>query len=142
MRLSVSKILIESSNNTLLQLFRYTIVGGIAFLCDIGLLFVLTEYFHIHYIISASISFIIGLLVNYFLSKIWVFTNSNYNNKTIEFTLFAFIGLIGLILNNLFLWFFTDYFHIWYILSKVITTIITYLWNFFARKYLLFNNRN
>lgn len=135
----IEKLLVSSSNNTLLQLFRYTFVGGFAFVVDFGLLYTLTEFGDLHYLLSATISFVAGLVVNYVLSKLWVFTQSTYSNKRVEFLLFAIIGVIGLLINNVSIWLLSDVLGLWYMLSKAITTIVTYLWNFFARKYLLFN---
>jgi len=129
------------TNNTLLQLFRYTFVGGLAFLVDFGTLYFLTEFFHIHYLVSAGIAFIFGLTVNYFLSILWVFSSRTMENRLLEFFLFALIGLVGLGLTELFLWILTDIFLIYYLLSKIITTIIVYFWNFFVRKLMLFNKQ-
>lgn len=126
------------TDNTLLQLFRYTFVGGFAFVVDFGLLFVLTEYAGFHYLVSAAVAFVAGLLVNYALSKLWVFSRTNYSNRLVEFLLFALVGIIGLGLTEVFMWCFTTLLGLYYILSKVITTAIVYLWNFFGRKYLIF----
>jgi putative flippase GtrA len=134
-------IFIGETNSTFLQLFRYTFVGGAAFIADFGILYILTEYFKIHYLISAGISFILGLLINYFLSVKWVFNSRAMKNRTLEFLLFTLIGLIGLGLNELFLWILTDVLLIYYLLSKIFTAIIVYFWNFFARKFLLFRNQ-
>lgn len=129
----------EKTDSTLLQLFRYTIVGGFSFLIDFGTLFALTEYFNIHYLFSAGIAFILGLIVNYFLSVKWVFNSTVMKNRLLEFLLFALIGLVGLGLNELFLWILTDLFFIYYLLSKIITTVVVYFWNFFARKLIIFH---
>jgi len=129
------------TNNTLLQLFRYTFVGGFAFLVDFGTLFFLTEFFHIHYLVSAGIAFIFGLTINYFLSVLWVFSSRTMESRLLEFFLFALIGLIGLGLTELFLWILTDILLIYYLLSKIITTIVVYFWNFFVRKLILFNKQ-
>lgn len=126
------------TDNTLLQLFRYTFVGGFAFVVDFGLLFVLTEYAGFLYLVSAAVAFVAGLLVNYALSKLWVFSRTNYSNRLVEFLLFALVGIIGLGLTEVFMWCFTTLLGLYYILSKVITTAIVYLWNFFGRKYLIF----
>lgn len=133
------KIFKENTNNTILQLFRYTFVGGFAFLVDITALFILTEKFNVHYMVSACIAFVLGLIINYFLSIKWVFNNNKMENKFLEFFLFGLIGLVGLGLNELFLWVLTDILLIYYIFSKFITTFIVYFWNFFARKTILFN---
>jgi putative flippase GtrA len=130
------------TNSTLLQLFRYFFVGGIAFLADIGTLFILTNYFKLYYLFSALIAFILGLIINYFLSVKWVFNDRVIGNRFLEFLIFGLIGIIGLGLNELFLWILTDIFMIYYLLSKIITTGFVYFWNFFARKLLLFNKKN
>jgi len=130
----------EKTNNTLLQLFRYTLVGGFAFLFDFGTLFILKEYLNFHYLVSAGIAFIFGLAINYILSVKWVFNKRIMENRLLEFLLFASIGLVGLAFNELFMWIFTDIFLIYYLLSKIITTFIVYFWNFFARKLIIFHS--
>ena len=40
----INKIFIEKADNTLVQLFRYTFVGGFAFFIDFCTLYILTEY--------------------------------------------------------------------------------------------------
>lgn len=130
------------TNNTSLQLFRYIFVGGSAFLVDFSIFFILTKYFHIHYLLSAGIGFIFGLMVNYILSIKWIFYNRAVEKRLLEFLFFALIGIIGLGLNELFIWIFTDLLLIYFLLSKLITAFIVYFWNFFARKFLLFNKSN
>jgi putative flippase GtrA len=126
------------TDNTLFQLIRYTFVGGLAFLADFGTLYALTEFLNLHYLLSAGIAFILGLTINYLISIRWVFAARCVKDKKLEFVLFALIGLVGLGLNELFIWIFTDLFTIYYLLSKILTTIMVYLWNFFARKMILF----
>ncbi len=137
--LSLEKLLKNETNNTFIQLFRYTFVGGFAFIVDFSLLFILTELMGIHYLISAAIALTAGLIINYFLSILWVFDKRKMVNKSVEFTLFAVIGIVGLGLNELFIWVFTEFAGLYYLLSKIISTAIVYLWNFFARKFTLFN---
>lgn len=134
-------LFVDKTESTLIQLFRYTFVGGLAFIVDFGTLYLLTEFINLHYLISAAAAFILGLLTNYFLSVKWVFSNRTIDSRGIEFLLFAVIGLIGLGLNELFLWIFTDLFSIYYLFSKIITAVFVYFWNFLARKYVLFNSK-
>ncbi|MDQ1297454.1 MAG: hypothetical protein QG611_1436, partial [Bacteroidota bacterium] len=105
------------TDNTFIQLIRYTFVGGLAFIIDFGTLFILTEYLNIHYLISAGIAFILGLTINYLISTIWVFSIRSFNNQSLEFLLFAFIGIAGLGLNELFMLLFTDLLLIYYLFS-------------------------
>lgn len=125
-------------SNTVVQLLRYTIVGGLAFIIDFGTLILLTEFFNINYLISALVGFTLGLIVNYFLSIHWVFNQRNIRKRSLEFILFTLIGIVGLGLNELSIWFLTEVVLLYYMVSKIITTVMVYMWNFFARKYLLF----
>ena len=135
MEISFKKILFGKTTNLFIQFFRYTLVGGLAFVVDLVLLFVLTEYAHWHYLVSAT-------LVNYILSTQWIFRSSKIKNKKIEFILFGLIGVIGLGLNNVLLYFFTDLIGLYYMLSKLITAVLVYAWNFLGRRYFLFNAKN
>lgn len=122
------------------QFISYFFASAIALAVDIALLYVLTEYFHFYYLVSATISFLAGITITYILSKLYIFNKTKINNKSIEFAVFLLIGIIGLILNNIFIYIFTEYFGFYYMFSKCIVVIVTYLWNFFARKNLYLVN--
>lgn len=131
-------LLMGSTNSTLVQLFRYTFVGGTAFVFDFGGLYLLTEHAGLHYQLSAALSFLLGLSVNYVLSVLWVFNRRTLRSRWAEFGIFALVGIVGLGLNALFMWLFTDVAGLYYLLSKVGSTVLVFLWNFFARKVSLF----
>ncbi len=135
----LNKLFVEKTDNTLIQLFRYTFVGGIAFVVDFSSLYLLTEFAGLHYLHSAAIAFILGLIINYILSILWVFKSRVINKKLFEFIIFAIIGIVGLGLNELIIWFSTEQLKLYYLHSKLISTAIVYFWNFLARKYILYN---
>lgn len=122
------------------QLMKYGVVGGIAFIVDYGSLYLLTEYAGVHYMLSAAIAFILGLICNYILSTAWVFGESKISNKMAEFIGFAVIGVLGLLLNELIIYVSTDLIGLHYMVGKIISTAIVFFWNFFARRYLIFKS--
>lgn len=128
----------ESSTDVGRQLFRYALVGGVAFAADYGTLWALTEYAGLYHLISAAVAFVVGLVVNYLLSIWWVFTVSRFDKAWFEFAVFAIIGIIGLGLNEAIIYVGTDVMDLHYMLSKVISTGLVFFWNFFARRTLLF----
>jgi len=81
--LMIKKLFIRPTDSTLIQLFGYTFVGGMAFTVDFTLLFVLTDILSIYYLISAAIAFLLGLTTNYILSIIWVFRRQSKIVSTI-----------------------------------------------------------
>ena len=134
------KLMKDETNKTHIQMFRYLFVGGAAFIVDFLSLFILTDFFGIYYLISAGIAFILGLIANYFLSISWVFNKRKLKKRHIEFGIFALIGIVGLGLNEIFIWFFTQDLQIYYLISKIFAAVIILFWNFFARKFVLFRD--
>jgi len=135
----VKRLQAGTFNNILFREFaKYTLVGGVAFLLDISTLYILTEFFDIHYLISAAAGFILGLTTNYVLSITWVFKVRRLDSRQKELLIFALIGILGLTLNEFFIWLFTDVMHLHYMVSKGASTTLVYLWNFIARKFVLF----
>ncbi len=133
------ELLLKPSNNTFLQLIRYGFVGGISAVVDCLILFILNKI-GIHYLISTAIAFVVSLLVNYFCSNAFVFnaSKSKAKNKTIEFVIYLFIGLIGLLFTELLMYLFTGVIGFPVMVSKVIAMVLVLFWNFFARKFILY----
>lgn len=123
-----------------IQFVRYGFVAIAAFVVDFGLLFVFTRYMHIFYLLSATLSFSISLVLNYALSILWVFSKSTYR-RHVEILLFIVIGIVGLGLNILIIWACTRFLGLFYLLSKLIAVAIVFFWSFVARRFLLFHNQ-
>ncbi len=135
MKKILNKLFIEKTNDVKIQFLRYIFVGGIAAVVNIGSLYIFTDVFHLYYLISNIFGFVLGLITNYLLSKVLVFAKEQKFNKIIEFTIYTIIGVIGLGLDTFFLWIFTSL-GLYYLLSKIISTVLVFIWNFGARKVL------
>ena len=135
-KFDINNLFRTKTDNTFIQFFRYLFVGGFAAVVNIGMLYVFTDIVKIYYVISNVLAFILGLLVNYILSKKFVFQDETSINKSKEFIIYAIIGVIGLGIDTLLVWLFTDIIKIYYLLSKIISTGIVFIWNFGARKIL------
>ncbi|MGD2294569.1 MAG: GtrA family protein [Candidatus Aminicenantes bacterium] len=131
--------LFNKSHKTHIQLLRYAVVGGCAYAVDFGTLYLMTDYLQIHYLISAAAAFTLGLFTNYTLSILWVFSKRAVSQRHMEFLIFAVIGVAGLGFNEVFLWFFTEFVQFHYLVSKLVSTVFVFFWNFFARKKILFS---
>lgn len=124
--------------NLIYQFLKYVFVGGMAFLFDFGTLYILTEYFGIYYLTSSVVAFIIGLNVNYFLAKFLVFKASKIKDIKKEYLYIVGISLSALFLNQILLFLLTEKIGIYYLLSKIIITIILLFYNFIIRKVFIF----
>jgi len=140
MRSKLNILIKKPTNNIYVQLFRHVFSGVIAFSLDVSVLYSLTEYTHIHYLTSAILGFCAGLIVTYLLSTTWVFNERRTANKALEFSVFVFISIVGLGFTWFFMWFFTSVLLFYYIVSKITTTVIVFVWNFVARRAILFTS--
>ena len=120
-----------------IQLLRYLIVGGIAFIVDFSILYLLVNFLGHNYLIAAAISFMTGLFVNYLLSISWVFNRTPESVLSSSFLIFLVTGLVGLGLNEVLMFLFTHIIGLDYLYSKIIAVPIVLLWNFISRKYLV-----
>lgn len=120
-----------------MQVMKFGLVGGVAFVIDFVLLLLFTEVFEIHYIISAAFSFIISTVFNYLASMRWVFKSKYKSNRMKELKIFIALSISGLIINEIFMMLFVEKLGIHYMATKIIVTIIVMVWNFVTRKIFL-----
>ena len=136
-----NKLFREGTDSFYIQFFRYIFVGGTAFIVDFGFLYFFSDICGIYYLISAILSFIISVLVNYVMSTKWVFNQENIDNRLIEFNLFILISTIGLVFTEVLLYLFTDVLGLYYLVSKIIAAIIVLFWNFIARRIMFYGTK-
>lgn len=122
------------------QFMKFAGVGIIAFLVDYLCMIAITEAFGIDPVISAGISFIISLIVNYLLSMRFVFERRDDLSRRREFVIFAVLSAIGWVINEICMWAGTDLLGIDYRIVKIGATAIVMVWNFISRKVWLENH--
>lgn len=119
------------------QICKFGVVGVIAFLIDYGFLYIFTEFFGIHYLVSGAMSFCISVIFNYIASIIWVFDTKKDSNKVKEFVVFIVLSVIGLGINQVVMWGMVDHLNIYYMFSKIVATAVVMVYNFITRKMFL-----
>ena len=97
------------------------------------------EYLELHYLIGATLGFVIGSIVCYVLSLRWVFDEHRYGSRALEIGIFVAIGLVGLGLNNSIMWGLVEFAHVNYAASKIVAAGFVLLCNFAARRTILFS---
>lgn len=128
------------------EFLRYVLVGGIAFLADAGTLYLSKEFvfnggsdFDLFF--STASGFVVGLIVNYLLSVIFVFRhkdNKSDGKSVSSFIIFTVIGLIGLGLTELGMYTFVYVLGVYYIVSKIFVAGVVLVWNYVGRKIFVF----
>ena len=129
------------SDDVRIQVFRYGIAGLTAAAVDTGMLALLTELFGERLLLLwTAIAFALGLATTYILSIKWVFSNRTMGQAA-ELTIFIIIGLVGLGLTELLVWVFAIKLNWHYLIAKITAATAVFIWNFTAKKLLLFRNK-
>jgi putative flippase GtrA len=129
---------LKPHESTDIQLIRSLVVSCIALIFDFGTLVFLKELLDVNYLLAAGIGFSVGVLINYYLSIKWVFTNRKLEHLSHELFIFVVICLIGLLLNLLIIFLLVEQQSFDYRIAKIFSTIVVFFFNFIARKKVLF----
>lgn len=121
----------------LIQIFKFGIVGGIAFVIDYVSLIVCKEVFHLNTLLAAAIAFTISVIYNYIASVKWVFDVNKEKNEKTNFVIFIVLSIVGLIITEIIMWLGTDVMKISYLIIKIVATAIVMVFNFITRKMFL-----
>ncbi len=126
------------------QFLRYLVTGGLAFVADFGLFALCLYVFEWHYLVANLVGLVVGLVINYAISIAWVFSackRTLQGHKSAEFGIFAVVGIAGVGLNQLCMFLMIGKWEWQEMLSKIVAAAIVLMWNFLARKLILFRSR-
>ncbi len=133
--LKLFRIKVNSKTEKLLiQIFKFGIVGGIAFIIDYISLIIGKEFFHFSTLLAAGIAFTISVIYNYIASVKWVFDVNKEKSKEKNFVIFIVLSIVGLIITEVIMWFGSDVMKISYLIVKIAATAIVMVFNFVTRK--------
>ncbi len=124
----------DKTEHLLVQIFNFGIVGFVATIIDFLFLYFFRDMCHFSLILSNTLSFVISVMYNYWASMTFVFDVNKNKSKNHNFILFIIFSVIGLILNDIIVWFASNKLSIYYLISKVIATVIVMVFNFITRK--------
>jgi len=116
---------------------KYTLVGTTGLVVDMILLYVFVEFLHMPVLPASALSFFISIINNFFWHKYWTFRDLSYPYER-QFVSFFVISVINMGITVLCMYFFVDAAHIWYMFSKVITSIIVLAFSYTANRIFTF----
>lgn len=128
---------LSAGPGSLSQVLRFSVVGFSTLALDYLLLYVLTSVLGINYLVSATIAFVTASICNYFLSARFVFESGRLEAAA-EFGAFMAATLAGVALNWVVLYLLVEFAHTHYLAAKVVTVGVVSVWNFAAKKRVVF----
>jgi putative flippase GtrA len=123
----------------IIRFLKFIIVGATCVVIDFSITYFAKEKLRLNKYVSNSLGFVVAVCVNFYLNRLWTFHNHNPEIYT-QFIKFLGVATIGLILNNLITYFFTEKKEINFYFSKGLATIIVFFWNFTMNSFFTFNS--
>jgi len=120
---------------------KYTFVGTIGLVLDIAALYALVEFVQVPVLIATPTAFMVAIINNFFFHKYWTFHDKSKHIAQ-EFFSFFVISIANLILTVGFMYVFVEVLFIWYILSKLITSIIILVFSYTMNRLWTFKKLN
>ena len=151
----------QSKKEIFFEIIRFLLVGGLATICDYLVFYLFNVHIlksidiKINTIISTTLGFITGLLVNWFLST-FVYKNINKDllSKRTVFIKYILLCLFGYLLtllvmtlttpihNNLIITIFNIDIAVYKWLFKILMTLIVLIINYLGRKFFVFKDKS
>lgn len=115
----------------------FLVIGILATLLDMSLLYLLAEIAGLWYLFAAGISYTLGGIFSYILNKKLTFHNVS-RRFVRQGLVFLAISAAGLALNTGVIWLGVEVFDLHYLIAKAGATFIAFFWNFFGQSTITF----
>ncbi|MCB1842074.1 MAG: GtrA family protein [Halioglobus sp.] len=121
------------------EIGRYLVAGGLAFIVDVAIFQAAIVLLGLHYLVANVGGYVGGLLIAYSLNTRWVFSYRRIQRGWLEITLFCALLLVGLALSQGVLMLLVEVVGAPPLAAKVVAGFFLMVFNFVARKTLLFS---
>lgn len=125
------------------EIINYVIFGVLTTLVSLVTYYLCSKVFHIYYLVSSVISFIISVLFAYVTNKIYVFKSDAKGSKVLK-ELFSFVSsrILSFIIENVILVILVSVIKLDDMISKTIVQIIVIILNYILSKLVFLRSKN
>lgn len=120
------------------RILKFLVSGGSAAVVDLGLLYALTDVFHVWYLLSAVLAFLAAFGVSFSLQKFWTFNSQSLELLQRQLVMYLVLALFGLGLNTIAMYFLVDHAGFHYLAAQILTSAVIAGVNYFAYKHFIF----
>ncbi len=123
-----------------MRIIRFVISGGTATSVNLGILFVLTHFFGIWYLLSSIVAFGVAFFVSFTMQKLWTFEDTSKDRLHSQAFVYLTVILVALAVNTTLIYTLVEYGHLHYLLAQFISGVFIAFMNYFSYKYLVFRD--
>jgi len=116
------------------EFFKFGLVGLLGTFINLFILYIFTEFGGVYYLVSAIIAFFVAVTHNFILNKLWTFKEKINHLFTKKYIQFFIVSIFSLVINLVFLYIFTEFLNIYYMISQFLSIGISFIANFIGNK--------
>lgn len=120
------------------RIVSFGLVGLSGMVIDFGVTWLLKEKCSVNKYLASSTGFVLAVLNNYYWNRLFTFKSVNPMIGA-EMLRFFLVALVGLGLNNLFIWIFNHRFHLAFYRAKILAIALVFIWNYLANLLITFS---
>ena len=121
------------------KIMKFLVSGGGATVTNLFILYAATEWFHVFYLISSAIAFIVSIFVSFTLQKFWTFEDRSTDRIHHQAVFYLSIAVAGLFLNTILVYSLVRYGGIHYFIAQIISGGFIACLNFFVYHKFIFH---
>lgn len=118
------------------EMLRFAVAGGVGFVIDYGCTYAFTALAGMHYLLATALAFLLSVVVNYLMCAYWVFRGADTKDRGVKAG-FLITSVIGLGLNELFMYLFVGLLRLHVMLAKLVAVVLVMIWNYISKRKVL-----
>lgn len=112
------------------RFLKFCVVGLTGVFVNMGILYLLTEFVGIYYLVSGLLAVESAIVSNFVLNELWTFRDRGGGTKLHRFGKFNLVAAGGLVINLAVLFIFTEFAGLYYLLSNLLGIFTAAIFNF------------
>ncbi len=120
--------MLKINKELILSILKFGLTGLSGMVVDFGTTWLLREKAKWNQYLANTCGFSLAVINNYIINRYWTFHSQH--NWLPEFGRFVLFSVVGLLLNNLFLYLFYEKGGIKFYYSKALAILLVFVWNF------------
>ncbi|MDD5188851.1 MAG: glycosyltransferase family 2 protein [Methanoregula sp.] len=126
------------------RVFKFGLVGISGIVVNMVVLWYLTEFVGLFYLVSSLFAIELSILNNFFWNDLWTFnagTSNRFSSRWHRLLAFHAVSAGGLVINMGILYLLTSVGGVYYLVSNIVGILVGFVWNFFVNRRVTWTRR-
>jgi putative flippase GtrA len=123
-------------------IIKFLLSGLTATAVDLAFLYIFTDIYKIHYLVSAVLAFAIAFCVSFYLQKFWTFRDDDRERLYTQLSQYIAVTLTNLVVNTYGMFWLVEKWGIKYLFAQVIMSAFIAIFSFIIYRFVIFREKS